>query len=61
MLDRFVARIPTLLLAGVVLLGALVGLVGEGDPDDLLATAPAALLLVGYLWAGRRKRGGRAS
>jgi hypothetical protein len=60
-LDRFVARIPTLLLTGVVVLCALVALSGKGESADLAATAPAAVLLIAYLRAGRGQRGGRAS
>ena len=61
MLDRFVSRIPTLLLVGVVFLGACVALGGQGQPADLLATAPAAVLLAAYLRAGRGQRGGSTS
>ena len=56
MLERFVARIPTLLLLGVVAAGAFVALAGKGRAADLLATAPAAVLLVAYLRAGRGQR-----
>lgn len=58
MLDRFVARIPALLLLGVVFLGAF-AVVGEtGEAAQLLATLPAALLAFAYLRAGRRSRRG---
>jgi len=60
-LNRFVARIPTLLLLGVVALGVLVAVAGNGQPEDLLATAPAAALLIAYVRAGRSKRRGQAS
>jgi hypothetical protein len=60
-LERFVARIPTLLLLGVVFLGGF-AVVGErGQPADLLATAPAAVLAIAYLRAGRRSRRGGAA
>ncbi len=55
MLERLVARIPALLLAGLVLLGVLTAVWGAREPGRLLATAPAAVLLVAYLRAGRRR------
>lgn len=52
MLERFVARIPALLLAGLLLLSGTLAL-QAGAPRRLLASLPAALLLVAYLRAGR--------
>ena len=59
MLERFVARTPALLLAGLLALSAYVILNG-GQGQRLMALLPAALLLVAYLRAGAVRRGGRS-
>lgn len=61
MLERFVARIPALLLLGVVFLGVFAVLGERGEAADLLASLPAAVLAVAYLRAGRGSRRGRAT
>jgi hypothetical protein len=60
-LERFIARIPTLLLLGLVALGFLVAVSGADPFGGMLATLPAVALLVAYLRAGRRARRGRAA
>jgi len=52
MLDRLVARIPALLLAGLLLLSCTLALQADA-PRRLLASLPGAVLLVAYLRAGR--------
>ena len=56
MLEKLVARLPALLVALSLLLLAQVALVQGDEPALLVGGAPAALLLVTYLRAGRSSR-----
>ena len=58
MLERFVASIPALTLAGVLAFSTFVALVSTGEPFRLLACLPSALLLAAYMRAGRRRNHG---
>jgi hypothetical protein len=58
-LARVIDRAPALLVVAALALAAQVALAQDGEPADLLASAPAALLLFAYLRAGRAARGGR--
>ena len=57
MLERLVARIPTLLLVGVLACAGHVVVREAGAPERLVALVPTLLLLVAYLRAGRGARG----
>ena len=52
MLERLVARLPTLLLLGLLAV-LLWSSLGASRPDALLAGLPAGLVLVAYLRAGK--------
>jgi hypothetical protein len=60
-LDALIARVPLLLLLGVLALAAHVALVEVSDPGRLAASVPAVLVAILYLRAarkGRVRRGG---
>lgn len=59
MFARLIDRIPTLLLGGLVLMSAHVALLEVEQPMRLLASVPAALVLLFYLRAGRASRRAR--
>jgi hypothetical protein len=59
MLTRLIDRMPALLLGGLILLSAHVAWLEAEKPSQLLASVPAALLLLLYLRAGRRARRAR--
>lgn len=56
MLARLIDRMPALLLGGLVLMSAHVALLEADQPARLLASVPAALVLLFYLRAGRAAR-----
>ena len=56
MLARLIDRMPALLLGGLILLSAHVALLEVDQPVRLLASVPAALVLLFYLRAGRAAR-----
>ncbi len=57
MLERFIARLPAVLLLVVILLAVHVAVFEAEDDARLLSVAPAAVLLLAYLGSGRRRRG----
>lgn len=58
-LGRIIDRAPALLVLAALALALQVALAQDGEPGDLLASVPAALLLVAYVRAGRAAGGGR--
>ena len=59
MFARLIDRMPALLLGGLVLMSAHVALLEVDQPARLLASVPAALVLLFYLRAGRAARRAR--
>ena len=58
MLDRLVARIPALLMLGLLACAGHVVVREADQPARLVALVPTLLLFVAYLRSGRRQSGG---